>query len=114
MPCQLTALPDVQISSRERFPDMDSDELALFVQNAKVRLTAISGYIQMLEREVNESQISSEKQRKYVAKLRHLTDELVREIQQYEFDYPDKRKSEASADSDGSSDSRDSEDAMLV
>lgn len=72
----------------ERFskglPDMNKESDYPFIHHLKVRLTAISGYTQMLEQEVNGCESSSAKQRTYVKNLRRITDELVRDVAKHE------------------------------
>lgn len=63
---------------------MSSESDISFVHHLKVKLTAISGYTQMLEQEVGDCATSSEKQRIYVTNLRRITDELVRDIGAFE------------------------------
>lgn len=59
---------------------MDADERARFIHDLKIRLTAISGYAQMVERQAALDRGTSLKQRIYISKLRRLINDLIVEI----------------------------------
>lgn len=63
---------------------MDADKRARFIHELKIKLTAISGYAQMVERQATLDGGSSLKQRIYISRLRRLINELILEIIQHE------------------------------
>jgi signal transduction histidine kinase len=77
---------------------------ATFIHDLKVRLTAISGYAQLLERQINESEYATEQQREYLARLRRVIDDLSRTIREHEAETRTQRSSRPdSGNGEGSS-----------
>lgn len=70
---------------------------AVFIHSLKIRLTTISGYAQLLERHVMQSDHATEKQRAYIVRLGDAIEELSRTIGEHEAD----RRNEADEGSDG-------------
>lgn len=71
-----------------------------FLHNLKMRLTAISGYAQLLERQINESEHATERQRDYMARLRRLINDLSQTIHEHNTDER-AQKDEQSRQDDG-------------
>jgi hypothetical protein len=63
---------------------MDADERASLIHDLNMRLTAISGYAQMVERQAMRDGNASFKQRVYISKLRRLINDLALAIHEYE------------------------------
>lgn len=88
----------------------EPDDQQKFIHNLKIRLTAISGYAQLLERQIYESAHSTERQIDYITRLRQVIDELSNTIQEHSNDkHAQRERQSCSDDGNGSSSPSNSE-----
>lgn len=91
----------------------EPDNNAVFIHDLKIRLTAISGYAQLLERQIYESQHATEKQRAYVARLRRAIEDLARTIREHDAGRQTQQDEQVNSDDENGSANRSNSDCML-
>lgn len=88
----------------------EADGNTVFIHDLKLRLTAISGYAQLLERQIYQSELATDRQREYIARLRRVIDDLAQTIQEHDGDKSDESdEHDQQADENGSSRRRNSD-----
>jgi signal transduction histidine kinase len=87
----------------------ESDDNTVFIHDLKLRLTAISGYAQLLERQIQQSEHATDRQREYIVRLRRVIDDLALTIREHEAEQKSRSEQENPGNGNGSTRRRNSD-----